>query len=319
MRRFKKILKWTGLIILFLVACVTVTVMARQNMTYDRPYPELIASTDSMVIARGKSLVFGAAHCADCHSLSNADSLYEAGTEVPLSGGFVFDLPFGKIYTANISTDMETGIGRYSDRELARALRYGVKPDGSIVYPFMPFNNMSDEDLTAIVSYLKSQKPVKNKVPDHQLNIMGNVFKAFLIKPAGPDGVPAKKIGRDSTAAYGGYLANVVANCGGCHTERSPTGVFIGAPFAGGSPMQEKGGSFTPPNLTTDSSSRIFKWSEENFLARFRLGRVVKGSPMPWPSYKRMSDTELKAVYRYLKTLPAAKTGDRKNTIEAAE
>lgn len=306
MRRFKKILKWTGLIILFLMAGITITVMSRQNMTYDRPYPDITASTDSAIIARGKSLVFGPAHCADCHSLANADSLFEAGEEVPLSGGYGFELPFGTIYSANISSDVETGIGRYSDKEIARALRYGVKADGTLVMPFMPFSNLSDEDLQAIVSYLKSQKPVKNKVPDHQLNVMGKVVKAFLIKPLGPEGEPPKSVVKDSSIAYGSYLANVVGNCVGCHTARSPTGAFIGQPFAGGSPMVEPGGTFTPPNLTTHPNSRIYKWSEESFINRFRLGRVVKGSPMPWPSYKRMSDTELKAIYRYLKSLPAA-------------
>lgn len=309
MRKFKKILKWTLLVILFLLAGISVTVMSRQNMTYERPYPDITASTDSVVIAKGKSLVFGAAHCADCHSLFNADSLFEAGQEVPLTGGRAFDLAFGKIYTANISPDIETGIGKYTDKELARTLRYGVKPDGTIVYPFMPFNNLTDEDLQAVVSYLKSQKPVRNKVPEHKLNLMGNVIKAFIIKPVGPEGEPAKTIQKDSSAAYGKYLATVVANCYGCHTERSQTGAFIGEPFAGGSPMVEPGGTFTPPNLTTDSSSRIFNWSQENFINRFRLGRVQKGSPMPWASYKRMTDTEIKALYNFLKELRAVKTG----------
>ena len=313
MRRFKKILKWTGLVILFLLTGITITVMSRQNMKYDRPYPDISASLDPDIIARGKSLVFGAAHCADCHSLSNADSLIGAGEDVPLSGGFVFNLPFGKIYSANISPDMETGIGRYTDQELARELRYGVKPDGSILYPFMPFNNMSDEDLQAIISYLKSQKPVKHEVPDHKLNLMGNVVKAFLIEPVGPEGIPPGKMEKDSSAAYGAYLANVVANCAGCHTARTETGAFIGMPFAGGNPMTEPGGTFTPPNLTTDSSSRIFAWNEESFLHRFRLGRIVKGSPMPWPSYKRMSDVEIKAIYRYLKSLPPSRTGALKH------
>jgi mono/diheme cytochrome c family protein len=158
-----------------------------------------------------------------------------------------------------------------------------------MLYPFMPFNNMTDEDLQAVVSYLKAQKPISHKVPDHELNIMGNVVKAFLIKPLGPQGTPAKTITKDSSAAYGQYLATVIANCNGCHTERSPTGDFVGEPFAGGGPMVEPGGTFTPPNLTTDSGSRIFGWSEQNFINRFRLGRVQAGSPMPWPSYKRMS------------------------------
>ena len=71
--------------------------MSRQNLKYERPYPAITATTDSNVILRGKHLIFGAAHCADCHSKANADSLIRLGEEVSLSGGIVFDLPVGKI------------------------------------------------------------------------------------------------------------------------------------------------------------------------------------------------------------------------------
>lgn len=100
--------------------------------------------------------------------------------------GMLFDLPFGKFYTRNITPDSATGIGRYSDGELARVLRHSVKPNGEAVLPFMPFQNMSDEDLTAVISYLRSTKPVRNEVPEHNWNVMGNVIIAFLIKPSGP-------------------------------------------------------------------------------------------------------------------------------------
>ena len=103
MKRFKKILKWTGIIILALVIGVTLTVWLRQDLKFDGPYPEVKSSTDSTVIARGKELVFGPAHCADCHSLQNADSLFALGQEVSLTGGYLFDLPIGKIYTKNIT------------------------------------------------------------------------------------------------------------------------------------------------------------------------------------------------------------------------
>ena len=93
MRRFKKILKWIVFILLFLILGITLTVMGRQNIKYDRPYPTIAASTDTAIILRGKHLVFGAAHCADCHSKANADSLLKLGQDVPLTGGMVFDLP----------------------------------------------------------------------------------------------------------------------------------------------------------------------------------------------------------------------------------
>ena len=308
MRRLKKVLKWTGIILLFLILGVTITVMARQNMKYERPYPAIAASTDTTVIMRGKHLVFGAAHCADCHSKTNVDSLVKLGQDVPLTGGVVFDLPVGKLYSKNITPDKETGIGNYTDAEIARALRYGVHADGTVVYDFMPFHNMTDEDMTAVISYLRAQMPIKNKVPDHDLNLLGNAVKAFMIKPVGPDGDVAKQITKDTSAGYGKYLATSVANCSGCHTQRDLSGTFTGEWFAGGNEIE----GFITPNITTDSSSSIFGWSQQNFVDRFRMGRLIPTSPMPWSSFQRMDDEELNAIYAYLKTVKPVKTKEIK-------
>jgi len=299
MRIVKKILKWTSLVLLFMILGVTITVLARQNVTYERPYPSITASSDSSVILRGKHLVFSSAHCADCHSKTNADSLIKLGQEVPLTGGIMFDLPVGKIYSKNITPDKETGIGNLTDAEIARALRYGVHADGTVVFNFMPFNNLSDEDLTAIISYLRAQKPVRNKVPDHSLNLLGKGVKAFVVTPVGPSREVESSVRPDSSAAYGNYMANNVANCGGCHTKRTLSGEFLGEPFAGGNEIE----GFITPNLTPDSSSRIFGWSQKNFIDRFRMGKLIPGSPMPWKSFGRMNDTELKAIYVFLQTV----------------
>ena len=108
----KKILKWTGLVILFIILGLTVTVMARQHLTYSAPYPEIKASTDSAIIAKGRHIVLGPAHCVDCHStIKNVDSVLKLGQDPVLSGGNKFDLPFGKFYTRNLTSDKETGIG----------------------------------------------------------------------------------------------------------------------------------------------------------------------------------------------------------------
>jgi mono/diheme cytochrome c family protein len=304
MRRFKKVLKWIGSILLVLAAGLTVAVMARQNLKYDAPYPTIKASTDSVVIARGKHLVFSSAHCINCHSPKNPDSLIALGQDVPLSGGVLFDVGIAKIYSKNITPDNETGIGKYTDEEIARVLRYGVHPDGAPVLDFMPFHNTSDEDLTAIISYLRSQKPVRNVIPENTYGVMGKVVKAFLIKPVGPEGEVPKAVKRDTTAAYGQYLAVSVAECNGCHTKRDLAGKFTGEPFAGGNEIE----GFVTPNLTPDPSGRIYKWSQDNFIARFRMGKLYPNSPMPWNSFKRMTDDELKAIYQFLRSTKPVKT-----------
>jgi mono/diheme cytochrome c family protein len=308
MKRFKKVAKWVGITILLLVTILSVTVAMKQNTVYTAPYPEIKASTDSNIINRGKHLVFSSAHCASCHSTINADSLLQLGIEPSLSGGYKFDLEIGNIYSKNITNDKETGIGNLTDAEIARSLYYGVGSDGRAMFDFMPFHNVSESDMQAIISYLRTQKPVKNKVPEHEYNVMGKVVKAFLLKPTGPTGDIPKTITPDTTAQYGSYLINYVGNCSGCHTQRDLiTGAYIGEHLAGGNEFNEKGSIFITPNLTTDSSSRIFGWTYENFKQRFRTGKLVDNTPMPWDSYKRMTDDELKAIYNYLQTVKPAK------------
>jgi mono/diheme cytochrome c family protein len=290
----KKILKWAGILMLLVITAVTVVTASRQNLKYDAPYPDIKASTDSTVISRGKELIYGPAHCIDCHSTVNNDSLIKFDLDIPLTGGVLFNLPVGKIYSKNITPDKETGIGNYSDAEVARVLRYGVHPNGDPVYNFMPFQNMSDEDLTAIISYLRIQKPIHNKVPNNDLNIAGNLVKAFLVKPVGPDGGVPKSVRRDTSAAYGKYITMSIGNCNGCHTKRNMAGEYVGEPFAGGNVFAK---GLISPNLTPDSTSRIFGWSQQDFVNRFHMGKIIPYSEMPWGSFKHMSDNDLKAIY----------------------
>jgi mono/diheme cytochrome c family protein len=304
MKKFKKILKWTAIVLLVLIAGLTITVMARQNLKYNAPYPDIHATTDSAIIARGKHLIFSSAHCINCHSKNDPDSLISLGLDVPLTGGVLFDVGIAKIYSKNITPDKETGIGRYSDAEIARALRYGVHPDGTAVFDFMPFHNTSDEDLRAIISYLRAQKPVKNEVPENKLTVLGKVIKAFMIKPVGPSGEVPKSVTPDTTALYGKYLAVSVAECNGCHTKRNLAGEFTGEPFGGGNEID----GFLTPNLTPDPGGRIYSWTKQNFIDRFRMGKLIPKSPMPWNSFKRMNDDELTAIYNYLKSLKPVKT-----------
>lgn len=304
----KKILKWTGFIILFIIIALVVTVWLMQYKTFDAPYPNIKASTDSAVIERGRYLVTSSAHCADCHAPENLYSEVAQGKEVSLHGGRVFKLPMGRIQAPNITNDA-TGIGNMKDEEIARSLRYGVGKEGTALFPLMPFQNLSDDDLTAIISYLRTTKPVKNDIKVRDLNLMGYFVNAFFIKPVGPEGTPLKSIAADTMVEYGAYLANSVSNCRGCHTNRDlKTGAFIGKPFAGGFHMESatepQNWEVVTPNLTPDlQTGHIANWTEQKFIERFRQGMMNQHSTMPWGPFKRMSDLELKAIYKYLQTL----------------
>ncbi len=291
------------------ISGLAIAVAVRQNRTFDAPYPDIHASTDPAVIERGRYLVTGPAHCTACHALASD----HGKAEPHLAGGFAFELPIGTIYARNITPDEHTGIGRYSDKEIARVLRYGVHPSGRAMLPFMPFNDMADDDLTAVISYLRSRPAIDHAVPASDFNLLGRFAKAFLVEPVGPSHAPAAHANPAQTAEYGGYIANTIANCGGCHTRRSlRTGEQLGVAFAGGMEMEshtQPGTTFVTPNLTPDpASGHLTAWTEDQFVARFR-NAVETPSPMPWSSFKNLTDDDLRALYRYFRSLPPVMKG----------
>lgn len=312
MKTFLKILKILLIIIVFVVGGIVTYALTSFEKKFDAPYPDIRASADSTVIARGRHLAMGPAHCADCHAPIRDRERVLAGEEVPLSGGFNFVLPLGTLYAPNITSDKETGIGNLTDQEIARSLRYGIRHDGQAILDLMPFYDLSDEDLSAIISWLRTQPPINNKRPQNEFNLLGKMVKTYVLQPTGDGEVPPRPP-IDATADYGKYLVNSVANCRGCHTERDlMTGAFIGPELAGGFPFEVfnefgeivAGKHLVSPNLTTDAQTGIIaNWSEDQFIERFRTGEVIKGSPMPWGPFSRMSDMELTAIYKYLKTL----------------
>lgn len=311
MKKLFKILKWTALVVALLLIVIVAYVQVFWKKTYDVPLPDIHASSDSAMIARGQYLAFGPAHCATCHvPMDKVAHVEMTGEVIPLSGGWELPLPPGTFRAPNITPDPETGIGNLSDGELARALRYNIKHDNTCLFPFMPFSNLSDEDVTALISYLRSQPPVKHEVAPTELTFLGKALMAFgILKPEFPDGTPPISVKKESTPEYGKYMAISVANCYGCHTDRDlKSGEFIGEPFAGGLYFEpdvfSEGYSFIIPNLTPHAETGIMaEWSEKAFVNRFKAGRVQKGSPMPWGAFSRMDTTDLQAIYKYLKTV----------------
>jgi mono/diheme cytochrome c family protein len=311
----KSLMVRVGLGLGVVLSALALAVAMRQHRTFEAPFPAIQSSRDPAVIERGRYLALGAAHCTACHGASQAAGTAPVTTIAePLSGGHAFELPVGVFCAPNITPDRETGIGRYKDAEIARMLRYGVRPNGEALLPFMPFQNLSDEDLTALISFLRSQPAVKHAVPEHAPNLLGRIVKAFMLTPRGPTGEAPTRLDRRPSAAYGAYLANSVANCVGCHTKMDlHTGELIGPKFAGGAehpshldPRQV----FVTPNLTPDPRwGWLQGWSEDAFVTRLRAGRVHAGSPMPWEQFSTISEDDARSLYRYFQSLTASPGG----------
>lgn len=309
----KKLFKVLGIIVLILILAIGITAIYVQTsyrkLYAETPYPDIHASKDTAIIAWGKYLVTGPAHCAVCHAADGMQMDVDAGKEVPLSGGWKLQIPLGTFRSRNLTSDKETGIGNLTDGQIARALRYNVDHTGRVLLPLMPFQEMSEYDMTAVISYLRTLQPIHHEVPPTEFTFLGKAIYLFTFRPKMPETKPLVKSERDSTAEYGKYLATCVANCYGCHTDRDlQTGQFTGKPFAGGFHMpadsNSNGYAFITPNITTDQETgRLAGWTEETFVNRFRQGRLQKGSPMPWGPFSRMSDIEIKAIYRFLQTV----------------
>lgn len=293
----------------------------------DTPYPKIKASTDPAVIEYGAYVVHNVAHCSTCHHQSDGTIDYETfklDRSAPLSGGYVIEAgPFGTFYAKNLTPHETTGIGRYTDEELARMIRFGIGADGTFL-PMMRLAQgpMSDEDLTAIISYLRAQKPVDASQPPDEFGVLAKMLSdVFTPRPD----VPVKHVppADEPSVARGEYLANGPALCAGCHTPQDPMEGFApsGPAFSGTTepepdPTDSDYGIFSP-NLTPHPTGIVGMWDEEQFVKRLAGGRVIAGSHMPWEAFAEMTESDVRSIYRYLKTVPPVehKIGDTRRKL----
>ena len=309
---------FVGLIALVLI--LVVGAYAWISLTWDKTYddveyPDLEVSTDPAVIERGRYLVHGPAHCSNCHVGSYEEAMRaDAGEDIPMAGGWTFEMgPLGSITTANLTSDEETGLGRYSDGEVFRMLRHNVKPDGhTSIAPMMPFANMADEDLIAIVSYLRTLPPVRNEVPGPEWGFMGKMVLAIRPVPFEPivdHDPPAVAPPMEATVERGEYVARYVANCWGCHSPINPMNFELEGPEFSGNmrgerTMDDPDVLMRMPNLTPHETGVLDNFPDEDaWVARFRAGRQIPESFMHWGPFSRMSEEDLRALYRFFNSL----------------
>ena len=325
---WKKVLIISIIAIAVLIAGFAGYVQTNYDKNYSEDYPlkDIRVEADSAMIARGKYLAMGPAHCSHCHAPLDQMDEVEAGKEVPLIGGFDLDIPPGTFHAPNITPDPETGIGNLSDGEIYRMLRHNINHRGEACVDFMPFVNMAEEDVYAIIAYLRSLEPVKHEKPARELSFLGKaVFALGGVKPGVPDKPVPQRVKKEVSAQYGQYLAYAVANCRGCHTNRDmTTGEYIGEWYAGGFQMgpdnTTKGYTFITPNLTPDPETGvIYDWDEDTFVKRMKQGRVHKMSPMPWGAFSQMDEGDIRSIYRFLQSLEPVKNEVPLTVIEPEE
>ena len=253
--------------------------------------PALVFAGDDAERARGAHL-YGVLGCVECHGEDGA-------------GRLVFDAgPVATVVGPNLTPPSIAG--RYDADGLAAAIRHGVRPDGRPLR-FMPagdFKDLSDADAAALVRHLQSLPPSDKAPGEFRIGPLGHVLFLFgkleLVPAADLDHAPRPRVAppEGPTAEYGAYLAQV---CTGCH----------GADLAG----QRVPG--TPPELPaaanlTPHADALGRWSEADFLRVLREGRRPDGRElhpfMPWRTYGRMTDVELRAIWAHLRTLPPVAT-----------
>jgi mono/diheme cytochrome c family protein len=269
--------------------------------------PAKLASAS--LIERGQYLT-RAADCVACHTKEGGE---------PYAGGKPFVLPFGTMYSTNITPDNKTGIGDYSDAEFLRAVHNGIARDGTRLYPAMPYASytyMTDADALAIKAYLFSLESVDSPRPTNTLSFPFNqrwlmgMWSAFF----NPDKRFEPNTERSAEWNRGAYLAEAMAHCGECHTPRNlALALDNRRKFAG-----EKQAGWMAYNISTDKETGIGDWKPEE-LAHYigsghTAGRGTADGPMgeAVDSLRYLTPGDLSALAAYVTSVPSVKTKDQR-------
>ena len=232
---------------------------------------------------------------------------YKGSGDVLTADEAGFPAPYQVVHP-NISPDMDTGAGTWTDDMFARAIREGVGHDGRKLTNYMPyqqFRYLSDEDLASVVVYVRSIPPVHRSLPKSN-------FPEWVLDEANPEPLsePVPTPDLSTPVKRGEWLVHI-ADCSGCHT---PTdGRFHDLPgmyMAGGGQLKGRWGEVYSANLTPDPSSPFYTSTPEQFIKEIHSGKVtarVLNSIMPWGYFRGMTDEDLRAIFAYLRTLKPVK------------
>lgn len=313
MKRFLKILGIAAIALAVLAVIAVAAVFA----IFPRVRPvtsEKFERTPARV-ARGRYLVHHVSDCLGCHSERLLDRFAmptKPGAEA--AGGLNFSEGGMRLYTANITPDVQTGIGSWSDDEIVRAVREGIRRNGDPLFPAMPyglFAQMSDEDARSVVAYLRTLPPSHHPIPERHLPVPLNAIVRLIPKPL--EGHVAS-VDPKNTVAYGKYLTTI-GGCVFCHTPKDGHNDIPGMQFAGGFEMQTPTGRVVSANITPDPQTFVGKATRDEFIEHFKSLESIdatnapvvpkgRNTVMPWLAYSGMTREDLGAIYDYLHSLP---------------
>jgi mono/diheme cytochrome c family protein len=252
-------------------------------------------------VERGRYLMNSIVACGNCHTPQGPKGPLP---NMNLAGGMAFDEKPFTAFASNITPDKETGIGRWTDAQLIRAIREGRRPDDSVIGPPMPiasYRGMSDKDVKALVAYMRTVEPVNHHAPR-------SVYRAPLPTSYGPPVGKVPDVSRANKVAYGRYLAGPLGHCMECHSKPGPQGApdLVGGLGAGGMVFNGPWGESIATNLTPTGLS---KWSDADIKKVITTGVRPDGKrlkpPMGTDYYAKMSAPDLDALVAYLRSLPA--------------
>jgi len=297
----KKVFKWIGIVLgglvgLLLIVAIGLALYGTMKFKpkyANRPLPNITADTSPEGLRRGKYLMEEAMGCAEA-SHSPEGKPFQGRVE-PISAG-----PISALFAVpNLTPDKETGLGNWTDAEIARAIREGVDKDGVglVVMPAYNYHALSDADVAAMIGYLRNLQPVRHEIPPFSANIVGKVMMAFGAFGPSSVGTPITtpvETPPDGTVQYGKYMVALGA-CTDCHQQN-----LAGGPI----PFAEPG---TPHSANLTPAGEIANWTEAQFIAAVHDGKHPGGGNLhdEMPRYK-MTEEDLKAIYMYLKTIPPA-------------
>jgi mono/diheme cytochrome c family protein len=261
-------------------------------------------TTDPQQVVKGQYIFSLAGGCA-CHTQPK-------GT--PHAGGRAFPIPFGTVYSTNITQDKETGLGNWTDQQIRDAIVKGIRPDGSRIVPVMPYeaySGMATNDLAALIAYLRTLKPVKKATPEIKtwapfvrslaVPLWVRVFARF----SQPNSVAAQ-----NGVERGRYLAEHISACNDCHTPRNLIGVSNRALYLAG--VDEKHGPLGEevPNITPDNETGIGEWKREDIAELLLTGDKPDGdnvdglmAEVVQHGFKNMTKQDALALADYLKSI----------------
>ena len=255
---------------------------------------------DAALVSRGEYLA-RAADCAPCHT---------GDASKPFAGGLAFKTPFGTLFSVNITSDPETGIGKWTYAQFKNALHQGIRADGAYLYPAMPFDaytKIEEKDLEALWAYVRRIAPVKASNPDNDLSFPFDVrlgmlaWRELFFAP----GYFTPTAGKSTEWNRGAYLVEALGHCSDCHSPRNIMGAVKGKAVFTGSEVD----GFYAPDIASAALAKT--WSSENLVQFLKTGSSPQRGSVFGPmadvihdSLSHLTDPDLAAIVTYLLDSP---------------